>query len=238
MMSQLSVVCLLTFLSVGLSQEILYSCKWKCLLFVQMWPGSFCPSLDSSVQCHIPQFVSGWTIHGLWPDGVTYCCNCWSLHPSQLEDLQQRLTHFWPSFLNKTDFLFWQNEWNKHGTCATCEEALSSPERYFEASLKLYQSINIQNALKKVNIIPTCNHTYRAQDILQGLQAELGNDIKVQCGTDSQGRQLLMQVHFGYNRNLTAGCYSNSRVSYPTCDTSQKVFFPPINYTNPQNPCP
>ncbi|XP_053553974.1 ribonuclease T2 [Bombina bombina] len=236
-MSQPFAVYFALLLSLGFCQENLRSCKWDCLIFAQMWPGSFCPYSGNSFKCQIPQFVNSWTIHGLWPNGVTHCCDCSVLFQSHLENIEGDMSIYWPSFTNDTNFFFWNNEWTKHGTCAICDERLSSPERYFGASLKLYQSLNIQRALMTANIVPTCNQTYKYLDILHVLQAEMGNNLKVQCSTDSKGRQLLNQVMFSLYPNLTSGSCSHLGLPYNSCD-SQKILFPPINYDPPHDPCP
>ncbi|XP_030075572.1 ribonuclease T2 isoform X2 [Microcaecilia unicolor] len=81
-------------------------CDWKCMKFVQSWPGSFCVFLGKRFNCMIPEFVNTWTIHGLWPNDVKDCCNCWNLFQSDLLDLESQLSLYWPSLINTTSFLF------------------------------------------------------------------------------------------------------------------------------------
>ena len=53
--------------------------------------------------CQIPDNVTGWTIHGLWPScnggfGPEYCNNSWPLTTSSIYDLEDKLRAQWKSF--------------------------------------------------------------------------------------------------------------------------------------------
>ncbi|XP_067413414.1 uncharacterized protein [Emydura macquarii macquarii] len=68
-------------------------CSWKCMKFVQMWPGSFCVALGPRFDCIIPESADSWTIHGLWPSNIMNCCSCWHLFPSDL--MESRVAEAW-----------------------------------------------------------------------------------------------------------------------------------------------
>uniref|UniRef100_A0A3B5M014 Uncharacterized protein n=1 Tax=Xiphophorus couchianus TaxID=32473 RepID=A0A3B5M014_9TELE len=83
-------------------------CSWRCMLFTLQWPGGFCQSLYKETQCTIPENISSWTIHGLWPLHVQSCCTCWPIFHSDLQEVEEELLEFWPSLLKtKPCFRFW-----------------------------------------------------------------------------------------------------------------------------------
>ncbi|XP_062818290.1 ribonuclease T2 isoform X2 [Anolis carolinensis] len=153
-----------------------YYCPWQCLTFVQMWPGSFCVALATRFECVLPKNANSWTIHGLWPSDITACCRYWYLFPSDLTDLMPDLNWHWPSFINLSNFLFWEKEWHKHGTCGGCVETLNSPSKYFRAALDLRTKYNIDSAFQKARIVPSCNCSY--QLLPSSIAAHLGRPIR------------------------------------------------------------
>ncbi|XP_069500396.1 ribonuclease T2-like [Ambystoma mexicanum] len=217
-------------------------CDWKCLVFVQMWPGSFCVGLGANYSCAIPTYVKNWTIHGLWPDQIMHCCSCWPLFQSDLQDLPSQLAQHWPTLINLTDFFFWKNEWIKHGTCAGCIESLSSPSKYFGMALKLRMVYNIDTALQKAGIVPSCNESYQYNSLYHALLPIAGEAFELQCMTDPQGRQILMQIKISLFRNFSSGCFLYSKTANPSpyrgCSNSKTVFYFPIRPDKPREPCP
>ncbi|KAJ6663580.1 hypothetical protein lerEdw1_009659 [Lerista edwardsae] len=124
------------------------------------------------------------------PSSVVGCCPYWHLFPSDLADLTSELDNQWPTFTNLTNFQFWENEWQKHGTCAGCVETLSSPNKYFRAALYLHGKYNIDSTLESA------------------LRPVLGDQHELQCVTDTQGRQILVQVKVSLHSDLSVGCIS------------------------------
>ncbi|WP_375196991.1 ribonuclease T [Sphingobium sp.] len=98
------------------------------------WSPQYCADAkggDNAFQCGSRDGRFGFTLHGLWPDGVG---------------------RDWPQYCRSTDLLpravirqnlcstpsvqLLQHEWAKHGTCMT-----TKPELYFNLSRALYQSL-------------------------------------------------------------------------------------------------
>ncbi|XP_044291409.1 ribonuclease T2-like isoform X4 [Varanus komodoensis] len=139
------------------------TCPWECLIFVQLWPGSFCVALGRQFECVVPKNAHNWTIHGLWPDHVTECCAFWRLFPSDLAGLESELSLQWPTFINTSSFSFWEKEWQKHGTCAGCIETLHTPQNYFQAALFLHSKYNIDRAFQTAAVVPSCSRNYQVR---------------------------------------------------------------------------
>ncbi|XP_053124263.1 ribonuclease T2-like [Hemicordylus capensis] len=220
--------------------EHAWSCPWKCIVFVQMWPGSFCVALGKRFECVMPKNASNWTIHGLWPSKLMDCCHYWSLFPSDLADLETELSLHWPTFINMTNFYFWAKEWQKHGTCAGCVEMLNSPNKYFKAALFLRTKYNVDRAFQRASIAPTCKHSYQLNTFVATLHPILGDQFELQCVTDVQGRQILVQIKVSLYSNFSSGCFTGPyNISpYKPCKPQSGVFYFPPSPENPRNPCP
>ncbi|XP_008120220.3 ribonuclease Oy isoform X1 [Anolis carolinensis] len=218
-----------------------YYCPWQCLTFVQMWPGSFCVALATRFECVLPKNANSWTIHGLWPSDITACCRYWYLFPSDLTDLMPDLNWHWPSFINLSNFLFWEKEWHKHGTCGGCVETLNSPSKYFRAALDLRTKYNIDSAFQKARIVPSCNCSYQLSSFQAALQPTLGDQYELQYVTDIQERQILVQIKISLSANFSTGCIqsgSHDGSPYKPCQAQENIFYFPPNLENPRDPCP
>ncbi|XP_074872962.1 ribonuclease T2-like [Carettochelys insculpta] len=240
-----AVLAFLWLATVGLLQEEhkqrIGFCSWKCLKFVQMWPGSFCVALGPRFDCVIPADADHWTIHGLWPSNIMNCCSCWPLFPSDLADLSKQLAEHWPTFLNASSFKFWREEWQKHGTCAGCLEAFSSPSKYFGAALALRTPYNVDRAFQRAGIIPSCNHSYQLHTLQEALVPIMGQEQELQCVTDGQARQVLVQLKVSLFSNFSAGCLEEGAQEfspYRPCHSQSRIFYFPLNPKNPRQPCP
>ncbi|XP_059389187.1 ribonuclease T2-like [Carassius carassius] len=226
-----------------------HSCNWTCMHLTLQWPGSFCIGINNKTICKIPQTVQYWTIHGLWPIRTGHCCDCWPIYHSHLEEIEPDLTKLWPSFIKgKHFFYFWKDEWVKHGTCAGCVETMGSPLLYFQTAVKLRKLYDIDNILEKSGIKTSCEVSYKLDDIRGVLTPLLGENYDLQCVTDSEGREAWIQLKIHLFRNQTIGClkqeqeqkfdllaWSNS-TGHP-CPKNSTVFYVPINYENPHEPC-
>ncbi|XP_051534863.1 ribonuclease T2-like isoform X3 [Myxocyprinus asiaticus] len=197
----------------GLCSETVtrHSCNWTCMLLTLQWPGSFCISLNNKSICKIPQNIQNWTIHGLWPVHTGHCCDCWPIFHSHLQEIEPVLSQLWPSLLKgKNYFLFWREEWIKHGTCAGCEETMGSPVYYFQAAIKLRKLFDIDRWVLS-------------------------------------GREAWIQLKFTLYRNQTLGCHKQEGQKFNTmswlsssghpCPKNTTIFYFPINYEHPNEPC-
>ncbi|XP_070806040.1 ribonuclease T2-like [Pituophis catenifer annectens] len=217
-------------------------CPWECLIFVQMWPSSFCVSLPSKYGCVMSEKkAKNWTIHGLWPSDIQKCCPYWHLFPSDLTNLVPELNRHWPTFTNLSNFQFWEKEWEKHGTCGGCIETLNSPKKFFGAALFLHAKYNIDRAFEKVEIIPSCRQSYQLSTFVDGLEPLLGPRFQLQCVTDGQGRQLLVQIKVSLFSNFSTGCVAEPPVGispYQPCRAQRGILYVPPNQKDPRHPCP
>ncbi|CAI5780649.1 ribonuclease Oy-like isoform X1 [Podarcis lilfordi] len=217
------------------------SCPWRCMSFVQMWPGTFCIALGRRFECVLPKDANNWTIHGLWPSNIMGCCPYRYLFPSDLVDLTSELNEHWPSFINLSNFQFWDKEWQKHGSCAGCVEALSSPDKYFRAALFLRTKYNIDSAFQRAAIIPSCIQSYQLSTFMTVLRPVLGDQYELQCVTDVQGRQILVQIKVSLHSNFSSSCIEDSDYNispYKPCTSERMVFYFPTSQKFPRNPCP
>ncbi|KAK5602716.1 hypothetical protein CRENBAI_002495 [Crenichthys baileyi] len=238
------------------SSELLHqehNCSWTCMLFTLQWPGGFCQSLYKETQCKIPQNISSWTIHGLWPLHAQWCCSCWPFFHSDVQELKEELTEYWPSLLKtKSSFLFWKEEWIKHGSCAACVEGFNSPLRYFQICLKLRHQFDIYKLLEDAGITPSCERLYKVAEVQKVLLPHVGDKHEVQCVQDQKDRQVLFQVKVRLSRNLTIGCDHHGDTSVDLavgpgpgqglstghpCPPDTPFYYFPINHQEPWRPC-
>ncbi|XP_053362861.1 ribonuclease T2-like isoform X2 [Clarias gariepinus] len=217
------------------------------MLFTLQWPGSFCLNIDNKNICRIPHNIHNWTIHGLWPLNDHYCCSCWPIFHSHLQELEPDLCQLWPSFIKtRSNFTFWKDEWLKHGTCAGCVESMSSPFLYFRTVLKLRALFDIDNVLASAGIKPSCNVSYKYDELHGALVPLLGDNFVLQCVTGDEEREAWVQLKIHFSKNITLGCQAedelkSSRVMTPTnghpCPKNTTIFYFPINYEHPKQPC-
>ncbi|XP_029628410.1 ribonuclease T2-like [Salmo trutta] len=255
----LLMVALLTVLTVTMESDHWITdqqekfCTWQCLKFTLQWPGSFCLGLKNSSQCRIPPNIQTWTIHGLWPLKAHTCCLCWPIFHSDLKELDPELSQLWPSLLKtQSSFLFWKDEWIKHGSCAACVEGMNSPLRYFQICLKLRGRFDIDRALEDAGIKPSCNQSYPYDKVNHALAPVIGDDpnAQIQCINDEKEREVLVQVKIPLSQNLTLGCHhkeDQGAEPEPTqlwhtfpghpCPQDSPVFYFPINHDRPHQPC-
>ncbi|PWA19379.1 hypothetical protein CCH79_00018374 [Gambusia affinis] len=227
------------------AEPLQHNCSWRCMVFTLQWPGGFCQSLYKETQCTIPENISSWTIHGLWPLHVQSCCTCWPIFYSDLQEVEEELLEFWPSLLkNKSCFRFWKEEWLKHGSCAACVEGFNSPLKYFQICLKLRHQFDLYRMLAEAGITPSCDRLYKVAELQQVLLPHVGERHEIQCVKDQQDRQVLFQVKVQLTRNLTVGCGHHGdgglgpgpSPGHP-CPPDAPLYYFPINHQEPWRPC-
>lgn len=73
---------------------------------------------------------------------------------------------------------------DKHGTCTTVNPKLGTVFNYFNATLALFKTYNVQQWLEEESILPTSAKSYKLSTILNTIESRLGNKrIKVECDT-------------------------------------------------------
>jgi len=199
----------------------------KCFDFFTLslqWPGSVCNYLSP---CAVPKTaVNEFTIHGLWPDRNTsnYPQNCESpagqFNASTIQLLYPQLRQFWTDYKPNSEPSFWAHEWNKHGTCASILPNLSSQLQYFEATIKLVQSLQVTAALAKHKILPHASNKYDIALVKTALKKELGGIPNISCGEKGEIKELRLCV----NKELKVFDCLDTR-SRNSC---QQLLFPPV----------
>lgn len=132
------------------------------------WSPQYCADAkgrDDAFQCGGRKGRFGFTLHGLWPDGVG-------------KD--------WPQYCRSTDLLpravirqnlcstpsaqLLQHEWAKHGTCMT-----TKPELYFNLSRALYQSLRYPDmaALARRKALTVRQFAEAFADANKGMRADM-----------------------------------------------------------------
>nr|XP_046170565.1 ribonuclease T2-like isoform X2 [Oncorhynchus gorbuscha]XP_046170566.1 ribonuclease T2-like isoform X2 [Oncorhynchus gorbuscha] len=174
-------------------------------------------------------------------------------HSSFFQELDPKLSQLWPSLLKtQSSFLFWKDEWIKHGSCAACVEGMNSPLRYFQICLKLRGRFDIDRALEDAGVKPSCNQSYPYDKVNHALAPVIGDDpdVQIQCINDEKGREVLVQVKIPLSQNLTLGCHHKEDQgaepvppqlwhTFPghPCPQDSPVFYFPINHDHPHQPC-
>ncbi|GFT42590.1 ribonuclease Oy [Trichonephila clavipes] len=123
---------------------------WSYFVFAQQWPPAACLQVPKG-KCKIPDEVSDWSIHGLWPTSdkgyPSFCNSSWPFDPDVLQPILHALEEKWPNiYADSTETVFWKHEWLKHGTCATDLDTFDTEKKYFWQSLKLHDKYNIHES--------------------------------------------------------------------------------------------
>jgi len=172
--------------------------SWDFLLLVQQWGPGFCAT--SSRSCSVPASIQWFTMHGLWPNNndTSYPSNCNNSDPfneNAIESIESQLDSYWPNYLtSETNVEFWSHEFDKHGTCAASQPALSTELKFFSAALFLRTKYSIHGALSAGGVSPSNSNPYSPSQILSALKSQFGVDAMISCDRDSQGNEVLTEA--------------------------------------------
>ncbi|CAE7543893.1 unnamed protein product [Symbiodinium natans] len=132
-------------------------CLQLCLLCVAVrsvesakcvYPGGECYELRLQ-KC---KDSANWTIHGLWPEWDNGCPGP-KFDVSALTSIRSEMEAKWiscPEF-GEANEVFWQHEWEKHGTCSRMDEA-----SFFKKALQLYDQYKVKCGKKKEGDCAIC----------------------------------------------------------------------------------
>ncbi|XP_033225751.1 ribonuclease Oy-like [Belonocnema kinseyi] len=208
------------------------------IIFTQLWPQTVClysRQTTNSSYCNLPE-EEKWTIHGIWPSQYhkftpADCNPSLSFDPSLLENIKEELNTKWIFVDNKTHpELFWKHEWDKHGTCSTDIDCVSTQQKYFEKGLDLFnnENYNAKNILKKAKILS--GRQYHVKTILKKVNRILGARIYVDCVKNKETNEQYfheIRICFDKSFNLT-DC--DGIKNFPTnCDRLKNVIYPKTN---------
>ncbi|TSN39347.1 Calcineurin B homologous protein 2 [Bagarius yarrelli] len=121
----------------------------------------------------------------------------------------------------------WKDEWYKHGTCAGCVENMSSPFLYFKSVLQLRLLFDVDLLLAKADIKPSCNISYKYDDLHGALEPLLGDNFVLQCVKDEKEREAWLQLKILVSKNMTLGCH-----------TAEELKSSKVMNTSSGHPCP
>lgn len=123
---------------------------------------------------------------------------------------------------------------------------MGSPLLYFQTAVKLRKLFDIDNILESSGIKTSCDVSYKHDIIRDVLTPLLGQNYDLQCVTDSKGREAWIQLKIHLFRNQTLGCPKQEQkfdrsswinsTGHP-CPKNNTIFYVPINYENPHEPC-
>jgi len=157
--------------------------------------------------------TSYFTIHGLWPENKdgSYPSDCAGpkFNLSTINSLVTSLNKVWPSN-NGANSVFWQHEWEKHGTCSEFEQYA-----YFSNSINLQGLYNVKTALDRANIIPTATKTYTTTSINNAVQSYIGALPALHCSSSK-----LVEIALCITKSLSLTNCPTSMGSYFKCPAS------------------
>jgi len=119
-------------------------------VFAISWQPAFCQNHQGKPECRTQTAdrfdANHFTLHGLWPEGVSYCDvpsdlrrhdqdSAWAALPEPIltDATRQALDRIMPG----TQSLLHRHEWIKHGTCSR-----NGSEAYFKTSIALLEQVN------------------------------------------------------------------------------------------------
>lgn len=174
------------------------------LELVLNWGPTMC--LTGYINCGIkpqPKF----TIHGLWaqqrPRGGVNGCPVEKYDGEKLEPIIKDMHNFWPTLSTYGDESFWRHEWNKHGGCAFVAEGINSFFSYFEATIRLFRRLRINETLRESGYVPSDQVEYPAEDIQYAITEMHRAHVNLNCYIHPETDvAYLKEVYVCYDKNL------------------------------------
>ncbi|XP_039045563.1 ribonuclease MC-like [Hibiscus syriacus] len=180
------------------------------------WPPATC---SGGVRCGTP-IPTVFTIHGIWPQDIndnpipgynrtSYACytpppSSSSVLPTALTPIQSNLISLWPDLKNpnRTAYVFWGHEWDKHGTCS---DYPYDPFRFFDSALTLRQG------LTSPVMGLTRGNTYTVQQVINKIQNLTQALPEIACNTNrTTGVVQLWEIRLCYNRPASSSQLVNT----------------------------
>ena len=155
--------------------------SWDYILHVQTWAGQFCHSKCCDLPKTTMAIRSGFTMHGWWPNFISgYPSCCKSIYtPDKIRSiiakdaqLKQDLAMNWPSL---TKCLFFNYEYDKHGTClSNVYDGETGPRDYAEAAMKLQNEYDMWKAFQNAGVVADGKTSYKKSMLRQVAEKENG----------------------------------------------------------------
>ena len=189
--------------------------KFTYYVLALEWPQTFCIKEASKDDCSIPEQVTGWIVHGLWPNGDkprSYPSDCTgpAYSRSNVTDLLSDRRILWPDLLSTNDENasqrsgglgpggFWKHEWQEHGLCAlACDSAVTSMTDYFALAMNLAKKIDVSQSLQSAGIEPDNSTPVTTSQLVSAMKQSAGAAPAIACYSDSDdGNSYLSEIRF------------------------------------------
>ncbi|XP_064600755.1 ribonuclease Oy-like [Liolophura sinensis] len=160
---------------------------WSYFVYTQQWPVAACIDGNATGHvCVIPQNVTTWTIHGLWPsdpktpEEPANCNSSWKFDERQIYTLEDDLKKFWPNLYTESETTeFWAHEWDKHGTCSTNLPSTNNEHSYFSTGLLLNKLYNLTRLFEHYNLLP--GKVYKLYEFQQAINETYKQQPNIEC---------------------------------------------------------
>lgn len=192
---------------------------WDIFTFTQEWPPTVCVEGEQEHhRCVIPDGVSTWSIHGLWPtkygtEGPTECRNV-PFNANNIKNITGELTKFWANmYADTSDTSFWEHEWTKHGTCAMDLPSTANEYLYFRKALDVMKLYDATMLLNKKNIVPSDTTVYNLTQFEDAIKDAIGVVPRIECGYNHQtGKHIVYEVEICLSKTFKpVSCDSSKR---------------------------
>jgi len=186
----LRVTLLFTLLLVSLQ---LIAAQYDYFTLSEQWGVTFCRIQDC--RATNPRRFS---IHGFWPTTPeppypAYCRDV-NFSPSAIASLEDELNSEWPSYNpDGTNEEFWEYEYDKHGSCSLDNTLTNTQLKYFQQSLNLHETYNIDDVLNASGIVASDTKMYSKTELNNIFRAAWGVIPTMDCSTVG-GKPLLYEV--------------------------------------------
>ncbi|KAI3450157.1 hypothetical protein Pfo_006822 [Paulownia fortunei] len=162
------------------------------------WPGTACRTTrlccSSNACCLRSNALTEFTIHGLWPDynDGTWpaCCSGKRFDVKEISTLLNTLNKYWPSLscdapsnCHGGKGLFWEHEWEKHGTCSS--PVVRDEYDYFVTALNLYFKYNVTEVLREAGYAASNSEKYPLGGIISAIQDAFHATPELECSGDA-----------------------------------------------------
>ncbi|KAK2180622.1 hypothetical protein NP493_435g02067 [Ridgeia piscesae] len=205
---------------------------FEFFVYAQQWPPTVCVQADVTHkhQCRIPNNVTTWSVHGLWPSnhrgmGPSFCNKTAKFDPNAIRPIENLLLKFWPNLYTDEPLLqFWEHEWDKHGTCAMTVPSLSNEYKYFNIGIKINNKLDVLGSLTKQGIVPKDGYTYPYTAVVMALKKAFKHTTILGCYYDTETKtQYLISLEVCFNKKLEmidcghsgGSCRSSEPIAYP-----------------------
>ncbi|GFY79426.1 ribonuclease T2-A [Trichonephila inaurata madagascariensis] len=220
--------CIL-FICFSVALSIESNTTWSYFVFAQQWPPAACLQVPKG-KCKIPDEVSDWSIHGLWPTSdkgyPSFCNSSWPFNPDVLQPILHALEEKWPNiYADSTETVFWKHEWLKHGTCATDLDTFDTEKKYFWQSLKLHDKYNIHEFLRRAGIMPNKNKPLLLSYVENAIHSAVNATVKLFCKNHEEYPQpILTSMYVCLNKKLEL--IDCDKIDEPVCKKTYVYYLP------------